>query len=77
MKRLELSEFLPYRLSILSNLVSSAIASEYAAQFNLSISGWRIMASVALTPDISAQIGIVQRPARHLTPLIILLGLSC
>ena len=31
--KLELDRFLPYRLSILSNLISSAIASSYSERF--------------------------------------------
>jgi len=51
---LRLDNFIPYRLSILSNLVSGAIALDYAEEFNLSIAGWRIMASLALSTDITA-----------------------
>jgi len=51
---LELDRFLPYRLSILSNLVSSAIAERYSARFGISIPEWRVMAVLAMTPDLSA-----------------------
>ncbi len=44
---LKLSEFLPYRLSVLSNVVSSRIARLYEARFDLSIPQWRVMAVVA------------------------------
>lgn len=44
---LELERFLPYRLSILSNRVSQAIAREYQERFNLSITEWRVMAVLA------------------------------
>lgn len=52
--KLELDRFLPYRLSILSNLVSSAIASSYSARFGLSIPEWRVMAVLAIEPGLSA-----------------------
>ncbi len=41
---LDLDRFLPYRLSLLSNRISAAIAAGYQAQFGLSISEWRTMA---------------------------------
>ena len=39
-----LSDFLPYRMAITSNAVSSLIAGEYRNQFGLKIPEWRIMA---------------------------------
>ena len=44
---LELERFLPYRLSILSNRVSHAIAREYQQRFDLSMTEWRVMAVLA------------------------------
>ncbi|MET0232850.1 MAG: MarR family winged helix-turn-helix transcriptional regulator [Rhodanobacteraceae bacterium] len=44
---LELERFLPYRLSILSNRVSQAIAREYTDRFNLSMTEWRVIAVLA------------------------------
>ncbi|MGH8171857.1 MAG: MarR family winged helix-turn-helix transcriptional regulator, partial [Rhodanobacteraceae bacterium] len=44
---LELEHFLPYRLSILSNRVSQAIAREYQDRFSLSMTEWRVMAVLA------------------------------
>ncbi|MGB8715285.1 MAG: MarR family winged helix-turn-helix transcriptional regulator [Rhodanobacteraceae bacterium] len=44
---LELERFLPYRLSILSNQISQAIASEYQDRFDLSMTEWRVMAVLA------------------------------
>lgn len=41
---LELDRFLPYRLSVVSNLVSKAFARRYEADFGLSIPEWRVMA---------------------------------
>jgi DNA-binding MarR family transcriptional regulator len=44
---LELERFLPYRLSILSNRVSQAIALAYQQRFDLSMTEWRVMAVLA------------------------------
>jgi DNA-binding MarR family transcriptional regulator len=52
--RLQLDRFLPYRLSVLSNLVSSAIAGSYSARFGISIPEWRVMAVLAMQPELSA-----------------------
>ena len=54
-KSLNLEDFLPYRLSILSNTVSRAIAVSYAERFNLSIPEWRIMAVLGRFPGLSAR----------------------
>jgi DNA-binding MarR family transcriptional regulator len=51
---LHLEGFLPYRLSVLSNTVSSAIAAAYFANFGLSIPEWRVMAILATNPGLSA-----------------------
>lgn len=47
MPRLKLDAFLPYRLSIASNLVSDAVASTYQALFGLRIPEWRLIAVIA------------------------------
>lgn len=39
-----LSEFLPYRLSVLSNTVSRGLARLYSEQFAMTIPEWRVMA---------------------------------
>jgi DNA-binding MarR family transcriptional regulator len=44
---LNLQEFLPYRLSVLSNLVSGLIARDYSSRFGLTIPQWRVMAVLA------------------------------
>ena len=44
---LQLERFLPYRLSILSNRVSQAIASDYEQRFQLTMTEWRVMAVLA------------------------------
>jgi DNA-binding MarR family transcriptional regulator len=47
MSALKLDQFLPYRLSIASNRVSSAIATAYQALFALRIPEWRLVAVIA------------------------------
>ena len=54
-KRLVLDRFVPYRLSVLTNRVSSAIARHYSERFGLSIPEWRIMAVLGETPGLSAR----------------------
>lgn len=44
---LKLDDFLPYRLSYTSNLVSESIAHAYESLFGLSISEWRLIAVIA------------------------------
>ncbi|MGD9388072.1 MAG: MarR family transcriptional regulator [Gammaproteobacteria bacterium] len=51
---LVLDEFLPYRLSVLSNRVSGAIAQAYSRRYGLSIPEWRVIAVLALAPGVSA-----------------------
>ena len=52
--KLHLEKFLPYRLSVLSNTVSSAIAAAYFMNFGLTIPEWRVMAVLAANPGLSA-----------------------
>lgn len=52
---LELERFLPYRLSVLSNTVSQAIAAEYQQRFQLTITEWRVMAVLGRYADIAAR----------------------
>ncbi len=47
MADLKLDEFLPYRLSIVSNRVSEAIATAYDRLFGLKIPEWRLIAVIA------------------------------
>ena len=47
MADLVLDDFIPYRLSVTSNLVSDAIAQTYEALFGLTIPEWRMIAVVA------------------------------
>ena len=44
---LSLDDFLPYRLSFTSNLVSNAIAAAYETLFGLGIPQWRLIAVIA------------------------------
>jgi DNA-binding MarR family transcriptional regulator len=53
--RLDLDRFLPYRLSVLSNRVSDAIARQYSERFGLSISEWRAMAVLGGASRLSAR----------------------
>jgi len=50
----ELEQFLPYRLSLLSNTVSEGIAQIYQRNHNLSIPEWRIMAVLGRYSDLTA-----------------------
>lgn len=57
-----LEQFLPYRLSILSNTVSNTIAREYRELFGLSIPEWRVMAVLGHFGPTSAG-GVAERTA--------------
>jgi DNA-binding MarR family transcriptional regulator len=51
---LNLDRFLPYRLSVLSNLVSGAIADAYQRRFDLTVPEWRVIAVLSRHPGVSA-----------------------
>ena len=51
---IDLERFLPYRLSVLSNLVSSTIADAYQRRFDLTIPEWRVIAVLSRHPGLSA-----------------------
>ncbi|HZD53335.1 MAG TPA: MarR family transcriptional regulator [Woeseiaceae bacterium] len=53
-RQLILEDFLPYRLSILSNTVSRTIARTYDKRFGLSIPEWRVIAVLGRFPGLSA-----------------------
>lgn len=53
-KPLILEEFLPYRISLLSNTISGAIARTYQDKFGMTMPEWRIMCILAEYPGISA-----------------------
>lgn len=50
-----LDDFLPYRLSVTSNLVSERIAQVYATLFALTIPQWRLIAVMAQEAAVSQQ----------------------
>jgi DNA-binding MarR family transcriptional regulator len=52
---LQLEHFLPYRLSILSNTVSQAIADDYQRHYDISVTEWRVMAVLARFEGLSAR----------------------
>jgi DNA-binding MarR family transcriptional regulator len=60
--RLHLERFIPYRLSVLTNIVSMSIADAYEREFGLSIPQWRVIAVLARYPDLSA-IEVAERTA--------------
>ena len=62
MSKLKLAEFLPYRLSVLSNTISRKIAEIYDREFGLNIWQWRVMAVVGEAPGVSAT-EVTQRTA--------------
>lgn len=52
--QLVLEHFLPYRLSVLSNIVSRRIAKFYEERFQLTIPEWRVMAVLGRFPGLTA-----------------------
>ena len=53
--QLELDHFLPYRLSVLSNTLSQAIARLYQERFGIAVTEWRVIAVLGRYPGLSAQ----------------------
>lgn len=51
---LKLEAFLPYRLSVLSNRISRAVARLYEDRFDLKLPEWRVMAVVGRRPNMTA-----------------------
>jgi len=51
---LRLGDFLPFRLSVLSNTISKQIAYKYQEAFGLTLWQWRVMAVVGEMPGLSA-----------------------
>ncbi len=49
-----LENFLPYRLSLLSNTVSEGIASTYRDEHGLSVTEWRVVAILGRFPGLTA-----------------------
>jgi len=52
---IKLETFLPYRLSVLANITSSAIAAAYEQRFGLTIPEWRVIAVLMRHPGLSAR----------------------
>lgn len=52
---LDFSRFLPYRLSVLANTVSQDIATEYEARFGLTVTQWRVMATLGRHDKLAAR----------------------
>ena len=48
----DLERFLPYRLSVLTNVVSAGLASRYRAHHPLSVTEWRILAVLGRFPGL-------------------------
>ena len=59
---LELENFLPYRLSVLSNRISQEIARLYSKRFELTVTEWRLLAVLGRSPDLTAT-ELVERTA--------------
>ena len=53
-ERLRLERFLPYRLSVLANTVSRALAESYEQRFGLTIQQWRVIAVLGPESALSA-----------------------
>ncbi|SLN48907.1 MarR family winged helix-turn-helix transcriptional regulator [Oceanibacterium hippocampi] len=51
---LVLGHFIPYRLSVLTNIVSRNLARVYADRFRLTVPEWRVLAVLGANPGISA-----------------------
>ncbi len=52
---LALEHFLPYRLSVLANRVSRAIARRYSKAFGLTVPEWRVIAVLGRRPELTAK----------------------
>jgi len=52
---LELDSFLPYRISVLANTISTTLAGAYSQRFDLRIPEWRVLATLGGYPDSSAR----------------------
>lgn len=59
---LDLERFVPYQLSVLSNVVSQEIAQAYGQRFGLAVTEWRIIAVLGRFPGLSAA-GVAERSA--------------
>ena len=51
---LDLDQFLPYRLSVLTNRISGGLAELYSDRFGISVTEWRVIAVLGRYPGLSA-----------------------
>ena len=51
---LTLQQFLPYRMSALTNRISQSLADKYSKRFNISVHEWRILAVLGEESSLSA-----------------------
>jgi DNA-binding MarR family transcriptional regulator len=59
MTTLELENFLPYRLSVLAQLVSESLHDLYAGPFGLTVTQWRVMAALGrFAPLTASEVGV-------------------
>jgi DNA-binding MarR family transcriptional regulator len=63
-----LEEFLPYRLSLLSNTVSEGISETYRKQYGLSVTEWRVVAILGRFPGLTAS-EVMDRGAMDKVPV--------
>ena len=54
LRTLELENFLPYRLSVLAQIVSESLHDLYAAPFDLTVTQWRVMAALGRFAPLTA-----------------------
>ena len=52
-EHLHLDRFVPYRLAVLTNIVSLSLATTYEQEFSLTIPEWRVLAVLARYPNLS------------------------
>ena len=58
---LELENFLPYRLSILAQIVSESLHDLYAGPFDLTVTQWRVMAALGRFAPLTATLSMTMR----------------
>ena len=56
LQALELEKFLPYRLSVLAQLVSESLHDLYAGPFDLTVTQWRVMAALGRFAPLTASL---------------------
>ncbi len=56
---MELARFFPYRLAVLSETVSRAIAGVYSARFDLSRDEWRVLAALGESGTMNTQAALL------------------